>query len=584
MNNTSWQLIAWVFTSYVRPHLRILAIAILFMVGQATAQTAVAKMIEPITNGIISENISAHFFTCALLVIVYLLKAATNYGQTYAMGWISQRIIADMRKNLFSHLIKMDISYFHQYNTGQFLSYFTNDIHKVNAAISRVAVTIGRDFFIVVGLTGLMFYQDAFLATLYFTLSPIAITIIVLLGKKMRKISHKQQTVFGDMTSNLGQVFQGIRNVKAYGNETIEIKRNHSIIDRLFDLSVKNIKVHALNQPIMEILGSLTAAATIAYGGYQVHQGHLNIGIFISFITSMLFLYPAAKRLSQMNIHLQEGLAAAQRVWNVFEEKAQIVNSPQANIISSKKPEICFHDVSFKYDETSKKTALENVSFIVKPLKKIALVGPSGAGKSTILNLLLRFYDAQGGSITIDNHNIRDMDLRSLRKHFALVSQDIVLLDDTVYNNIAYGNVKASKKEVLTAAQKAAADSFIENLPEKYDTQIGENGVKLSGGQKQRIAIARAFLRNAPILLLDEATSALDTKSERLIHKALETLSENKTTIMIAHRLSTIDMADVIIVIDHGQIVEMGSHTQLMKKKGLYYELYKQQQGQNKGI
>jgi subfamily B ATP-binding cassette protein MsbA len=391
----------------------------------------------------------------------------------------------------------------------------------------------------------------------------------------MRKVTNNTQEELASFTGRLTQIFQGIRVIKAYRAEEYEAMRAHTMIERIFALVYKSARVRSASHPIIESLGGVAIVIVIAYGGWQVMHHARTTGEFISFIGALLLVYEPLKRLSNMNANLQEGLAAATRVFTILDTPALVQDRPHAKPLSSVEGTIEFQDVHFTYPDG--KVALDGISLKIKRAQSIALVGASGAGKSTIINLIARFYDIQQGAILIDETDIRDVTLASLRQHIALVSQEIILFDTTIRENIAYGSFQATDEEIIAAAKAAAAHEFINVLPNGYHTLIGENGVKLSGGQRQRIAIARAMLKNAPILLLDEATSALDTDSERQVQAALKILMEGRTTLMVAHRLSTVVEANTIYVLDQGKIVESGNHQTLLKKQGIYANLWQAQ-------
>jgi subfamily B ATP-binding cassette protein MsbA len=424
-------------------------------------------------------------------------------------------------------------------------------------------------------LVALMFWQSWQMALFTFFILLFGVLPTVRLGRRMRKITDATQSRFADFTSQLDDTFQGVRAVKAYGREEFESSRVRQSLSELFRLYFKASRVQAASGPIMNLIGAIAIAAVIWYGGFKVIQGETTVGAFFSFITAMMMAYRPVKVLSSLNTQLQEGMAAAQRFFDVMDKENTIKELPGAAPLTISKGEVILRDISFFYGAGS--AGVEALDFVIPAGKTVALVGPSGSGKSTIMNLLLRYYDAQNGAITIDGQNIKDVTIASLRHAFALVSQDIVLFDDTVRTNIAYGRLDASETEIIEAAKKAHADAFIRELPQGYDTPIGPHGVKLSGGQRQRLSIARAILKNAPILLLDEATSALDNTSERVVQEALAELMQHRTTLVIAHRLSTIHQADLIVVLDKGRVVEKGTHKDLLADGGLYHDLYQLQ-------
>jgi subfamily B ATP-binding cassette protein MsbA len=413
------------------------------------------------------------------------------------------------------------------------------------------------------------------LAVASFFAFPTAILPLVNIGKRMRKVSANTQRELGQFTTLLNEVFQGARHVKAYGMEAYECKRADTVIEQIFSLVFRAARTKAAAYPIMETLGGTAIVVVICYGGWQVIEGTRSTGTFFSFVTALLLAYDPVKKLVNLNAQLQEGLAAADRVFEILDVEPAILDRPDAKEMEVAKGDIDFADVTFGYGDGP--PALRGVSFAVEAGKTVALVGQSGAGKSTVLNLIPRFFDTNSGRISVDGHDIRDLTIASLRANIALVSQDVTLFDDTIEANIAYGRAGATPEEVREAARYASAHAFIEEMPKGYATVVGEHGVKLSGGQRQRIAIARAMLKDAPILLLDEATSALDTESERAVQAALGILMEGRTTIVIAHRLSTIQSADMIHVVDAGRIVESGRHLELLARDGVYANLHRLQ-------
>jgi subfamily B ATP-binding cassette protein MsbA len=438
-----------------------------------------------------------------------------------------------------------------------------------------VLAAIGKDAVTVVFLVALMFYEDWVLALASFFAFPLAIRPIVGIGRRMRRVSANTQIEAGLITTLLNQTFQGARHVKAYGMEAYETGRANALFERMFRLVDRANRTRARASPIMEALGGSAVAVVILYGGYQVIGGARTPGAFFTFITALLLAYQPLKSLANLNASLQEGLAAAQRVFEVLDIEPTIRDREGALPLRVAGGRIEFSEVRFGYQPHA--VALDDVSLTVAAGSTVALVGPSGAGKSTMLNLIPRLYDVSAGSIAIDGQDVRSVTLASLRGALALVAQEASLFDDTVRANIAYGRFGASPEEIEAAAAAAGADRFIAELPQGYDTLVGEHGIRLSGGQRQRIAIARAMLKDAPILLLDEATSALDNESERQVQAALRRLMQGRTTLVIAHRLSTIVSADLICVVDRGRIVESGKHAQLLARGGLYARLYETQ-------
>ncbi|HVH79594.1 MAG TPA: ATP-binding cassette domain-containing protein, partial [Stellaceae bacterium] len=480
-----------------------------------------------------------------------------------------------IRNALYHRVIRADLAYFGANASGTLISRFTNDVLPLRGAAANVLVAIGKDAVTVVFLMALMFYQDWVLALASCFAFPMAIRPIVKIGRRMRRVSTNTQVEMGQLTTLLSQTFQGARHVKAYGMEAYEEGRAAALFGRIYRLVYRSFRIRARASPLMEALGGAAVAVVIAYGGYQVIHDARTPGAFFSFITALLLAYQPLKSLATLNASLQEGLAAAQRIFDVLDIEPQIRNIPGAQPLGITGGEIHLDSVRFGYQPNA--VALDDISLTVPAGSTVALVGPSGAGKSTVLNLIPRFYDVSAGSIAIDGQDIRSVTLSSLRASLALVAQEASLFDDTVRANIAYGRLSATDSEIEAAATAAGADRFIAELPQGYDTLVGEHGARLSGGQRQRIAIARAMLKDAPILLLDEATSALDNESERQVQAALKRLMQGRTTLVIAHRLSTIVGADLICVMDRGRIVESGKHAQLLARGGLYARLYETQ-------
>ena len=560
-------------SAYIRPYVGHIFLAIFFMVIVAAAQGMSAWLMKPIIDDVfIAKDRDMLKLVSLAVLVTFAIKGFANYAQSLLMSFVGMRIIADAQISLGSHLTKMDLGFFHNNPTGTLVSRFTADIVQIRNVVSNALTSLGKDLMSVIALVGVMFYQNMELAFISIFIFPIAILPIVKLGRRMRKVTSNQQVETGVFMTLLAQTFQGMRVVKAYGMEKYEKNRIRILVQKLFELSFKAARIHALVSPIMETLGGVAICVVIAYGGLQVIDGDSTTGELFSFITALLMAYDPMKKLGNLNVSIQEGLAGAQRLFNVLDTKPILFDKPNAKELTSVKGAISISNVTFSYG--SDLPVLSNVCLEVPAGKRIALVGPSGAGKSTILNLIPRFYDVDEGQISIDGIDVREVTMATLHQNIALVSQEITLFDDTIHANIAYGRSDASNEDIYNAARHAAAHDFIVELPQGYDTQIGEQGVKLSGGQRQRLAIARAMLKNSPILLLDEATSALDTKSERQVQVSLDKLMSGRTTLVIAHRLSTVVDADVIYVIEGGQIVQFGSHDALINKGGPYAKLY----------
>jgi subfamily B ATP-binding cassette protein MsbA len=557
----------------IRPYAKRIVLSLLMMGVVAAATALSAWLMDPVVNKVFVERRLDMLWPVGIAVLTTAaIKGFASYSQSVHMSFVGLRIIADLQDKLFRHLLTQDIAYFHATTTGRLLSRFNTDVNLIRAAVSNALVSVGKDSLSVLFLVGVMFYQDWMLASISFFVFPLTVLPIVKLGRRIRRVTANTQEEWGLFTTLIEQCFQGIRVVKAYGMATYESERVGGIVEKIFKLNFKASRTRSWSSPIMETLGGAAVTVVIVYGGARVIDGATTAGAFFSFITALLMAYQPLKALANLNANLQEGLSAAQRVFEVLDTKPSILDIPNAKPLEIKGGAISFKNVHFSYNE--EKGALHGLSLEVPKGATVALVGPSGAGKSTILNLIPRFYDVNSGSIAIDGQNVHEVQLDSLRAAMALVSQEVVLFDDTIRANIAYGLPGASQESIEAAARAAAAHDFITALPEGYDTTVGEHGVKLSGGQRQRLAIARAMLRNAPILLLDEATSALDTESERAVQAALDHLMQGRTTLVIAHRLSTITHADIIYVIDQGRVVESGSHAGLLAQNGLYARLH----------
>jgi len=543
------------------------------MVFVAGATAAMAWLMKPVINDVFVAKNKEFLLPISIAVLVtFAIKGFANYAQSVIMHYVGQRIITDTQHRLYGHLTRMDLSFFHQTPTGSLISRFTVDINMMRAAVSNALTGIGKDFLTLIFLVGVMFIQDRYLAVIAFVVFPVAILPIVKLGQRIRKVTVSTQEEIGQFTTLLEQTIQGARVVKAYRMEEYEKGRFRKIAERVFQLVFKSARIRSMASPIMETLGGVAVALVIFYGGFRVIEESMNPGAFFSFITALLLAYEPMKRLANLNASLQEGLASAQRLFGLLDTKPNIIDKPDAATLKIKGGNIVLNQVNFSY--IPKHPVINGVSLSVPAGKLVALVGPSGAGKSTILNLIPRFYEVDSGIIKIDGIDVQDVTLDSLRRNIALVSQEIILFDDTVRANIAYGRPDASEKEITQAAKNAAAHDFIEAMSNGYDTYVGERGTKVSGGQRQRLAIARAMLKNAPILLLDEATSSLDAESEREVQAALMELMKGRTTLVIAHRLSTVIEADLIHVIDNGKLVESGNHPELLSKNGTYARLY----------
>ena len=573
----TWPLVRRLFGTYLWPHRGQLGLALFFMAINAATTGAMARLMEPVMDGVFEQRNRAMVVPVAAAVLVaFVVRGFSDYFHSVMMNRIGQKVVADVQKELYGHLLCADLAFFHATSAGQLISRVINDVSVMRGAMAECLTSAGKSTLTLAFLIGVMFYNDWLLATGAFVAFPLAGLFVARMGKRMRQVTTSTQQEMGDFSTVLNQTFQGVRHVKAYGMEAHEQQRVGAIIDRLFNLVCKAFRVSAMTTPVTEVLSGLAIVSVIVYGGLRVIDGQSTLGALMSFIAAFLLAYEPMKRLSKINAQLQSGLAAAERVFDLLDIRATITDKPLARPMAVERFDIRFDDVHFSYRPAGQDDApaLRGITLEVPHGKTVALVGPSGAGKSTVLNLIPRFYDVSRVSVSIGGIDVRDATMASLRSHIALVSQEVALFDQSIRDNIAYSRPDADEAQIVAAARAAAAHDFIAALPLGYDTVVGEHGVKLSGGQRQRIAIARAMLRDAPILLLDEATSSLDTESERAVQGALRTLQTGRTTLVIAHRLSTVVDADQIYVLDHGRVVESGTHAELLRHNGLYGRLY----------
>ena len=556
---------------FTKPYWAKLAIAMACMSVVSATNGVTAYLVKPVMDDIfVKRNAAMLYLIPAVVVLLFLVKGLFYYLQAYFMGFVGQRVVTDIRSLVFSTLQRQPLSYFDKTPTGQSISRIMNDVTLVQNTVSDSVTAVLIDVFSIIGLVGVVFYRDWWLAMISFIVLPVAIYPIASFGRRLRKVGLKTQKSVARLTSFLHETITGQRIVKAFSMEKYENERFNAENEEMFRIIMKRTKIRALSHPVMEIIGGIAIAVIIWYGGHEVISGRSTPGNFFSFTTALLLLYEPIKRLNKENHNIQMGLAASQRVFEIIDRVPEITEKPDAAGLEKVQGIIEFSNVSFKYED---KMVLNNVDLQIKRNEVIAVVGESGAGKTTLANLIPRFYDVTKGCLKIDGTDVRDVTLTSLRQNIALVTQDVILFNDTIRNNVAYG-VTPDQERLEEAAGMAFAHDFIIKLPKGYNTIVGEKGVRLSGGQKQRIAIARALYKNAPILILDEATSSLDAVSEIEVQKALENLMKGRTTIIIAHRLSTIINADRIIVLEKGGIAQEGAHNAIIDVDGPYRRLY----------
>jgi len=552
-----------------------LFLACVSMLAYGAASAGLAYLIKPVFDDVLIQHVNLGRVG-SLIVILYAVKGLFSYFATYLMSWVGQRAVMDLRNRLYQHVIRQSVGFFKRNSTGTLISHITNDVEKIQQAVSEALGDLLMQSFALVGYGALLFYYDFWLAVVCLVTAPLAVYPLVTLGRKLRRITDTGLERWRDITNILHEAISGSRIVKAFRMEAFETERFENATNRLFRSNMRITRVISIMPPIMELVGGIGLAAAIWYGSRSIAQGQMTTGEFTSFMAALFMMYTPVKKLSRVNATFQQALSAASRIFAVLDTEQEIREAPDAVDIAPLAQRIEFREVQFAYDD-GEGPALEKVSLVIEAGQVVALVGMSGAGKSTLASLVPRFYDPTGGAVLFDGVDIRKATLSSLRGQIGLVTQEVILFNDTVRNNIAYGLKTIADAEIRKAAAAANALEFIEALPRGFDTVVGEKGSRLSGGQRQRLAIARAILKNPPILVLDEATSSLDAESEALVQQALENLMVNRTTIVIAHRLSTVLHADQIVVVESGRVVERGTHPELMAREGRYSQLYELQ-------
>ena len=555
-----------------------LSVALLCNAVVALSTPALPELIRRVIDDIfVNKDENMLIILPTIAVMIMFVRAIGTYGANVSINLIGQKIVGSLQKDLYLSLLKADISYINSIHSARFISNFTADSTKLRETMSSVVVNLSRNILMVMGLIGYLLWVDFNLALIFLLVLPPAAIGLRYLGKKLRKAIRESLEEIGTLSSLVSETLKGIRIIRAYRKENFYTKKAKEIIDKVVSLSMRGVRARSASAPIMEIVTGFAIAGIIYYAGGKSISGNMSVGSFMAFTTAAGLLYDPLKAVANLQAMLQEGVAASQRLFPIIDNKPKIVEKSVSQDIEKPSGLIEFSNVSFSYSENKDEMAIEDISLIVQPGETIALVGPSGAGKTTLLNLVPRFYDPIKGLIKIDNIDLKDLPLKTVRNTSALVSQDALIFDASIRENIIFGSDEISQEQFKLACEESLVDDFVRDLPDGYETLAGESGVKLSGGQKQRIAIARAMIKDSPILLLDEATSSLDSEAESKVQIALEALLKEKSALIIAHRLSTIKNADMIYVFDQGRIIEKGKHKELLEKNGLYEVLFKTQ-------
>jgi subfamily B ATP-binding cassette protein MsbA len=558
---------------YVRPYWRMFALSIVALVLTAATEPLLPALFKPLLDeGFVAKNEVFIRWVPLLLLALFVVRGITSFVSTYTMAWVGSRLVMDLRAAMFDKLMTLPTRYFDQNPSGQLIAQLAFNVTQVTQSATSSLTTLVRDTVTVLGLLGYLLWLNWRLTLIVFGMAPFTLWIVRLASKRLRGLSRKAQQNIGDLTQVIDEAVGGHRVVKLYGGEHYERTRFHHAANLARQFEMKRVAANAVYEPVIQFIAAVALAIIVTIAAGQASTDTTTVGGFVAFFMAMLLLFAPLKRLTAVNDQLQRGLAASETIFTLLDQDAE--RDLGSRSLAPIEGRLAFRDVTLTYPGKTV-PALAGITLDIAPGETVALVGASGSGKTTLANLVPRFYDPDAGAISLDGTDLRDIRLRNLRSHIALVSQDVVLFNDTLARNIAYGGKRdATPDEIRTACVAAHAWDFIQALPDGLDTLIGENGMRLSGGQRQRIAIARAILKNAPLLILDEATSALDSESERHVQAALETLMQNRTTLVVAHRLSTVERADRIVVLEGGHIVEIGSHADLLARQGRYAQLH----------
>ena len=567
-----------IWKNYASGSMKLLLIALFCNAIVALTTPALPELIRRVIDDIfVNSNREMLTILPLIAILIMFIRALGTYGANVAINYIGQKIVGLLQKDLYKAILNSDMSYINSIHSARFISSFTADTTKLRETMSSVVVNLSRNILMVLGLVGYLFYVDPTLATIFFLVLPPAAIGLRILGKRLRKAIRMSLEEIGTLSALVSETLKGMRIIRAFGKERVHSEKASSIIDQVVSLSMKGVRARSASAPIMEIVTGFAIAGIIYYAGNKSLDGLMSVGSFMAFTTAAGLLYDPLKAVANLQAMLQEGVAASQRLFPILDNKPKIISPDKPLDIKKFKGSLKFSKVNFSYNNDRQDKILKEISLDIKPGQTAALVGPSGAGKSTLLNLVPRFYDVSSGSVLLDDYDLRDLSLQNVRSASSLVSQDALIFDISIKENIIFGCDGISDEIFLKVCKDSLVDDFVKDLPDKYLTLVGESGVRLSGGQKQRVAIARAMIKDAPILLLDEATSSLDSESEKKVQEALDKLMKDKTALIVAHRLSTIKNVDVIYVIDNGAIVEQGTHKELVNKNGLYAFLFKTQ-------